>query len=234
MKQKLLTLIMLLVVAATGAWATQTVDEVTVPDIPASTLDMGIQTTYNVDANGWIVFNPYSTTATWWAVTTKSAQTEAYTKSDGDDFTAPFVSQSSDTQKINSSGNYAAAIRFTGATDASFLVNPRGNRNVIVAVYTYDGETQTLHESKSCANGSGYKEILFSSLVTSKNYIAYIYTKASSNCTIGEIALKKPVDTTPAAVSITSPASDPDLVAITQGQTTTLSITATGYPAPEY
>ena len=234
MKQKLLTLFTLLLTVCSGAWANQTIDDVTVPDIPASTLDMGSQTTYTPDANGWIVFNPYSVTATWWAVTNKSAQTENYTKKDGDGFTAPFVTQTSDTQKINSSGNYAAAIRFTGATDASFLVNPRGNRNIIVAIYTYNGETQTLHETKSCTNGSGFKEILFTSLSETTNYVAYIYTKATSNCTLAEIALKKTVDTTPAAVSITSPASDPELIEITQGQTTTLNITASGYPAPEY
>ena len=232
--KKLLTLFTLLLTVCSGAWANQTIDDVTVPDIPASTLDMGSQTTYTPDANGWIVFNPYSVTATWWAVTNKSAQTENYTKDDGDGFTAPFVTQTSDTQKINSNGNYAAAIRFTGATDASFLVNPRGNRNVIVAIYTYNGETQTLLETKSCSNGSGFKEIPFTSLSESTNYVAYIYTKATSNCTLAEIALKKTVDTTPAAVSITSPVSDPELIEITQGQTTTLNITASGYPAPEY
>ena len=234
MKKKLFTLLTLLLCVCSGAWATQTIDGVTVPNIPESSLDMGSQTTYNVDANGWIVFNPYDVAAKWWAVNTKSAQTENYTKQDGDGFTAPFVTQTSSTQKINSNGNYAAAIRFTGVTDASFLVNPRGNRNVIVALYTYDGENQTLCDSKACSNGAGFKEILFSSLSSSTNYVAYIYTKATSNCTLAEIALKKTIDTTPAAVSITSPASDPDLVEITQGKTTTLSIIASGYPAPEY
>lgn len=39
---------------------------------------------------------------------------------------------------------------------------------------------------------------------------------------------------TPTAPAITSPASDPDLQTITQGETKTFEVTATGYPAPTY
>lgn len=236
--KKLLTLLTLLVVSVTGAWASQTIGEVRLPDIPSSTLDMSSQTDFSVNASGWIVFDPYgdASSKTYMKWDVQKTQTEDITSVDFTSFTAPFYSKVSSTawSRLNKKNNESVAFRFTGAEKASFLVNPRGNRTVTVALYSYNGESQSSVESKSCTSGSGFKEILFENLTTSTNYIAYIYTSAESNCIVCEIAVKKPVDTTPAAVSITSPASDPDLVAITQGQTTTLSITATGYPAPEY
>ena len=183
---------------------TDLISGVTLPDMPTASLNMATQSTFSPDANGWIVFDPYadaanqSTIPSWWKHSAKNTQGEALSAETLAtlDLTAPFVAKSTNHVRINSSGNYNGAIRFTGAEKASFLVNPRGNRSVVVALFSYAGETQTpVGDPVACTNGAGFKEILFSSLTTSTTYVAYIYTTATSNCCLVEIAIKAPVNT---------------------------------------
>ena len=237
----------LLLCLCSGAWGNQTslITDVTLPDLPASSLDMSSQTTYNVDANGWIVFDPYliANNTSWWSYTNKSSQSQSFSADDLTALspTAPFTAKTTTHFKINSSGSYAAAIRFTGAETISFLVHPRSattNKEIYIALYSYDSKadpTQTQVGSIKKTSSNAFHELIFEDLSASNTYVAYVYGGSSGqNAALLEIALKKHVDTTPTAVTITSPASDPDMVEITQGQTTTLNVTATGYPAPEY
>ena len=101
MKKLLFTLLMLLVMCVTGAWANQTtlIENVTLPDMPTSSLDLSSQTTYTPDANGWIVFDPYniSNDPTWWKVTSKANQTSGKAfEPNSTSTTAPFTAKASD------------------------------------------------------------------------------------------------------------------------------------------
>jgi len=196
-------LFILFTFAIGNVWGNQTdlITGITLPDMPTASLNLASQTTFTADANGWIVFDPYadaanqSTIPSWWKHAAKSTQGETYTATGEEGFVAPFVSKSTNHFKINNSGSNSGAIRFTGAEKASFLVNPRGNRNVVVALYSYASETQTpVGDPVACTNGSGFKEIIFPSLTKTTTYIAYIYTSATSNCCLCEIALKAPVN----------------------------------------
>lgn len=209
--KKIFTLAAAVLASFSLAWADQTdlVSGVTLPDMPSASLDLTSQTTFTPDGNGWVVFDPYadaanlSTVPAWWNHSAKTTQSENVTADAVKDMTAPFVAKTTNNFKVNFNGNYAGAIRFTGATDASFLVNSRSSKVFYVGLYTYIGETQTLVEEKS-VSGSGYKEILYSSLNASTTYVAYVYGKVSQNQCIAEIALKgpAPVAVCPSGLSI--------------------------------
>ena len=209
--KKIFTLAAAVLASLSLAWANQTdlVSGVTLPDMPSASLDLTSQTTFTPDGNGWVVFDPYADAANlssipaWWNHSAKTTQSENVTADAVKDMTAPFVAKTTTNFKVNFNGNYAGAIRFTGATDASFLVNSRSSKVFYVGLYTYNGETQTLVEEKS-VSGSGYKEILYSSLNASTTYVAYVYGKVSQNQCIAEIALKgpAPVAVCPSGLSI--------------------------------
>ena len=207
MKTKLLTLLTLLVTCVTGAWSADGGKATR----PSTSLDLASQTTYTPDANGWIVFDPYTIAGspTWWTITTKSNQTTGadYT-AEGSTFTAPFSDKASDAAsiKINYTGSYSSAIRFTGVEKASFLVHPRSSKTFYVGLYSFDGESESLVEEKSAA-GNAYKEIIYPSLSPSTTYIAYFYGKEKQNMSLVEVALKKvavpgAIDFSPAAGSV--------------------------------
>ena len=236
--KKLLSLILLGMLCSIGnVWANQTtlITGVTLPDIPGSTLNMVSQTDFTPDANGWIVFKPYTESInakSYWTTTDFKSTSASWTKPDG--AVAPFAGGSSINVLTVNKTTKTHALRFTGAEKVSFLVASGGSRTIYVALFSYDGETQTqvTGSPKSCGNTT--TELIFEGLTTSTTYIAYIYESTDSNGRVFEIAIKKEVDTTPAAPSITSPASEPSLVDIIEGETTTFAITASGYPAPTY
>ena len=195
------TLLLLFTFAIGNVLANQTdlVTGVTLPDVPASCLDMASQSAYTPDANGWIVFNPYSVTSTWWKVTSQSSQSATCDQSrlDALEPIAPFVPLTSgNVQKINFSGNYAAAVRFKGATNISFLVHPRSSKTFYVGLYSYNPSTsaQELVEEKS-VSGNNANVIEYTGLTTSTEYIAYMYGKVSQNMSLLELAIKAPVNT---------------------------------------
>ena len=194
-------LIILFTFAIGNVLANQTdlVTGVTLPDVPASCLDMASQSAYTPDANGWIVFNPYSVTSTWWKVTSQSSQSATCDQSrlDALEPIAPFVPLTSgNVQRINYSGNYAAAVRFKGATNISFLVHPRSSKTFYVGLYSYNPSTsaQELVEEKS-VSGNNANVIEYTGLTTSTEYIAYMYGKESQNMSLLELAIKAPVNT---------------------------------------
>ena len=199
--QLICTLVLLFTFAIGNVLANQTdlVTDVTLPDVPASCLDMASQSAYTPDANGWIVFNPYSVTSTWWKVTSQSNQSATCDQSRLDALKpiAPFVPLTSGSaQKINYNGNYAAAVRFKGATNISFLVHPRSSKTFYVGLYSYNPSTsaQVLIEEKS-VSGNNANVIEYTGLTTSTEYIAYMYGKVSQNMSILELAIKAPVNT---------------------------------------
>ena len=241
--------ILFFTLSITQMWANQTglIDGITLPDMPSASLDMASQTTFTADANGWIVFDPYadaanlSTIPSWWKHTAKSTQGQEVTEDALTTLspTAPFVAKNTNHFKTNT-GN-SAAIRFTGAEKVSFLVHPRSStsgKEICVALFTYGGSptpTQTIVGTAKKTSGNTFNELIFEGLTTSNVYVAYIYNAGTSqNGALAEIAIKKQVSTTPTAPAITNPASDPDLQTITQGETKTFTITATGYPAPTF
>ena len=197
MKQKLFTLLTLLVLCVTGAWANQTtlISGVTLPDIPSATLDMASQTDFTPDANGWIVFGPSSSqdnvvAKSYWNGT---ANTTSASWSKPGSAVAPFKGGSSINILTVQQTDRTHAFRFTGAESASFLVSSGGSRTIYVALYSYDGETQTQVTGSPKSIGNSVTELLYSGLSTSTNYIAYFYESTNSNGRIFEIALKKPV-----------------------------------------
>ena len=208
MKQKLIylfSLMLMCILGTSGALATQTtlISDVTLPDVPTSTLDLSSQTTFTADDNGWIVMIATeaipSSVPTWFAINgsrgTQSPQSNFTASSNTT--TAPFVDCSTGL-KIN---KYSpdAAIRFTGAEKASFLVSARSttsNKEMDIALFTYDGTTQTQVGSTLITSSKDPQELLFSGLDADKTYIAYIYGgSAGQNGSLMEIALKAPTKT---------------------------------------
>lgn len=206
----LMTLVFLFTLGIGQMWANQTslIDGITLPDMPTASLDMSSQTTFTADANGWIVFDPYadaanqSTIPAWWKHTTKGTQSQEVTADDLTtlDPTAPFVAKNTNHFKINGgSTKYAAAIRFTGAEKASFLVHPRSasaDKEMNIAIFTYDSEadpTQVQVGSTISTNANALREVLFNSLSTSNTYVVYVWggTKGQ-NGALCEVAIKGP------------------------------------------
>lgn len=216
--KKLFTLA-LAMLASVGLWANQTdlISGVTLPDMPTASLDLATQTTFTADDNGWIVFDPYanaanlSTVPTWWKHSAKGSQSQSFdaTALETLDPTAPFVTKTSSHFKINSSGSYAAAIRFTGAETASFLVHPRSsssNKEINVVLYKYDSEaTPTQTQIKAVqATSNAFNEVIFEDLTTTLEYVVYVYGgSAGQNGVLAEIALQKHVDTTTPVSEVT-------------------------------
>ena len=198
----------MMIVAITTSWATQTnlISGVTLPDVPASSLDLSSQTTFTADDNGWIVMVATeaipSTTPTWAAINgsrgTQSPQS-TFTASDPSTTTAPFVTCSSGL-KIN---KYSpdVAIRFTGAEKASFLVSARStstNKEMDIALFTYNSATgaQTQVGDTKTTTSKDPQELIFNDLETSNIYVAYIYGgSGGQNGSLMEIALKAPTKT---------------------------------------
>ena len=207
MKKQFLFLVLLGLLCSVGnVWAA----DGNLPSQPTTSLDLSTQSTYTPDGNGWIVFDPYSIAGspTWFTFTTKSSQSSgvAYT-AEGSEFVAPFVDKASDASsyKINYTGSYSVAVRFTGAEKASFLVCPRSSKSFYVGLYSVNTSTnaETLVEEKP-ASGSSTYEILYSSLTPSTTYVAYFYGKVKQNMSLMEIALKAPASGPSLAVSPSS------------------------------
>ena len=196
--RKLFTLAAALL-ASFSLWADQTtlIDGVTLPDIPASSLDMATQEFKTADENGWIVIEPNgeirNASVSWF--TAMAWNTTSVTISDVSSFTAPFTTLSNVSCTTVRKTERTKAIRFTGASDFAVLGSSTGSRNLIVALYSYDGTTQTAVESKS--TGNEYNEMLFTDLSLTTDYIAYMYCDVNSNAVVAEIAIKKPTCTSP-------------------------------------
>ena len=198
----------LLLTVCSGAWANQTtlITNVTLPDVPTASLDLASQTTYTPDVNGWIVFNAYSDIATnpqpsWWTfLGSRSSQSpQSNFTAEGSTTTAPFKDASTGF-KIN---KYSpdAAIRFTGAEKASFLVSARStssNKEMYIALFTYaSGNTSSQVQvgNTFVTSSKDPQECLFSDLSSDNTYIAYIYGGSSGqNGSLMEIALKAPTE----------------------------------------
>lgn len=198
-------LILLFSLSIGQMWADQTdlISDVTLPDVPASSLDMSSQTTFTPDANGWIVMQPNADVRnkdyTWF--TAMAWNTSSQSISDVSSFTAPFYTLSSVAVTTVQKTGRTKAIRFTGATDISFLVHSGGSRTIYVSLYTLNTLTsaQSLVETKS--QGNAWGELLFSGLSNANTYVAYMYESTNSNGYVAEIAIKKytasgPVDPT--------------------------------------
>lgn len=210
---------------ASSAWANQTslITNVTLPDVPASSLDLSSQTTYTPDGNGWIVFDPLaatsSSTPAWWKHITRA--TLATSCGDGGYVkgtsvsVAPFNSWTNGTNGFKTTGSASTALRFTGAEKVSFLLNPRSKsdgKKQCVSIYSYNVSTttQSLIETKTTTvNNNAWEELCFTDLSPENVYVAYVYKEYKSgtdqNGAIMEIAIKAPVATPPGAISF-SPA----------------------------
>ncbi|MBQ6984693.1 MAG: InlB B-repeat-containing protein [Paludibacteraceae bacterium] len=200
-------LILLFTFAIGNVWADQTdlISDVTLPDVPASSLDMSSQTTFTPDANGWIVMQPNADVRnkdyTWF--TAMAWNTSSQSISDVSSFTAPFYTLSSVAVTTVQKTGRTKAIRFTGATDVSFLVHSGGSRTIYVSLYTLNTLTsaQSLVETKS--QGNAWGELLFSGLSNANTYVAYMYESTNSNGYVAEIAIKKYVASGPVDPTIT-------------------------------
>ena len=181
------------ILASISLWADQTdlIEGVTLPDIPASALDMNDQEFKTPDEEGWIIIEPNAdvrnASVTWF--TAMAWNTSSVTISDVSGFTAPFVALNSVPVTTVQQTGRTKAIRFTGASDISFLVSSGGSRTIYVSLYEYADNAQTLVDTKSAANSP--TELLFSQLDATKDYIAYMYESTNSNGWVAEIAIKK-------------------------------------------
>lgn len=193
------------VLASVSMWANQTdlIDGVTLPDVPATALDMATQTFKTADDNGWIVMEPNAdirnASVTWF--TALAWNTTSVTVSDVSSFTAPFTTLNSVSCTTVQKTARTKAIRFTGASDISFLVGSGGSRTIYVSLFSYSGTTQTLVETKSAGNAA--TELLFSDLDKDADYIAYMYESTNSNGWVAEIAIKKFVNSTDPVAEVT-------------------------------
>ena len=199
MKKKLFTLLTLLVLCVTGAWASQTslIDGITLPDIPSGTIDMSDQTDFTPVEDGWIIFNPYTALSAKAYWTNNSGNKNGTTWEVPPTAIAPFVGAVSSTNSHTLRNNRTYALRFTGAEAVSFLVKAAAStKKAIVSLYSYDGETQTQVGSTKECTSTDATELLFDGLTTTITYIAYIYSNNSdSNSYVPEIGIKAP--TTP-------------------------------------
>ena len=228
-------------------WANQTdlISNVTLPDVPASSLDLSSQTTYTPDGNGWIVFDPYAATAsstpTWWKHTARAGQATScgdggYVKGTSVSV-APFNSWTNGTNGFKTTGSASTALRFTGAEKVSFLLNPRSQtagKKQCVSIYSYNVSTaaQSLVETKTTTvNNNAWEELCFTDLSPENVYVAYVYKEYKSgtdqNGAIMEIAIKAPVATLPGAISF-SPAAG----SVAAG--TSVTLTSSGATTIEY
>ena len=229
MKKKIFTLLTLLLTGLSGAWASNTtlIDGITLPDVPASTIDLSSQTDFSKDLDGWIVFNPYTalSTKTYWANNSgnKSGTTWAVPPT----AVAPFVGAVSSTNAHTLRNTRTYALRFTGAEAVSFLVkSASSSKKAIVNLYSYNGATHTAIGGARECTSTDPTEILIEGLTTSTTYIAYIYSNDSgSNSYVMEIGLKSPA--APRTVTTKNAAlSDQTFIAYNGNATPTLSSTA--------
>ena len=198
--KKVLSLLTLLIVAIGTSWGNQTelITNVTLPDVPTASLDLASQNTYEADGKGWIVITcssipTGSSKPTWWNVIGSGSQTpQSEFKKQGSTTTAPFVDCNTGL-KIN---KYSpdAAIRFTGAQKASFLVSARSttsNKEMYVALFSYDGTSQVQVGNILNTTSKDPQELIFNDLTIGTTYVAYIYGgSAGQNGSLMEIALQ--------------------------------------------
>ena len=204
--KKFFTLFTALLASISLSWANQTtlIDGVTLPDVPASSLDLATQTFKTADENGWIVMEPNAdiryASVTWF--TAMKWNTTSVTINDVSSFTAPFTTLNSVSCTTVQKTDRTKAIRFTNATDISFLVLSGGSRTIYVSLFSYSGGVQTLVETKS-TNQNSATELLFSDLATTTDYIAYMYESTNSNGVVAEIAIKKFVNSSDPVAEVT-------------------------------
>ena len=134
---RLLTLLVLTLTIGVGkilADQTALINNVTLPDVPTGTLDMSSQTFKTPDDDGWIVLQPNAdirnANVTWF--TAMAWNTSSQTISDVSSYTAPFYTLNSVAVTTVQQTARTKAIRFTEATDISFLVHSGGSRTVYV------------------------------------------------------------------------------------------------------
>ncbi|MBQ9236668.1 MAG: chitobiase/beta-hexosaminidase C-terminal domain-containing protein [Prevotella sp.] len=201
MKQKLFTLMMLLVAIVAGVKANQTdlISGVTLPDVPTGTLNLSSQEDFTADDKGWIVFEPNgdvrNASKDWFNAL--AWNTTSVTVSDVSGYTAPFVTLNSKSCTTVRKGERTKNMQFTGAETFSVLGSgSNGNRRFAVSLFSISGTTQTLVGTKYTATGSSFDELLFEDLSSTTTYVAYFYADIVSgsdgNSTLAEVALKAP------------------------------------------
>lgn len=211
---------------------TPTVAEGNTPAVPATALNMTTQEFRTPDANGWIVFYTKGVVdqsgITWWGKTQTNGGTATWAVPTGASAPeAPYVGGSS-TNRYTINTSRCHAIRFTGAEKLSFLVKDHASRTIIVKLYSYTAtpeESLSLVTTKQSSNSAAVQEILFSSLTTSTDYVAYIYCDNSSNVDLYEVGVKGSSSSDPVAVTGITLA--PSSATIKVGKTVTLVPTIT-------
>jgi len=197
--KKLFTLLTLALISIGSAWGSNTdlISGITLPDVPASTIDLSSQTDFTPNAYGWIVFNPYASLSskTYWSNNSGNKTGTTWDVPDGAN--APFVGSSTSVNVHTLRNNRSYALRFTGAEAVSFLVKAASDtKKAIVSLYSYSGTTHTAVGSAHECTSTDATEIYISGLSTSTTYIAYIYSNNDkSNSFVMEIGLKVPVTT---------------------------------------
>ncbi|MBQ9561758.1 MAG: chitobiase/beta-hexosaminidase C-terminal domain-containing protein [Prevotella sp.] len=197
--KKLLSLLTLLIVAIGTSWAVKpTITGITasnIPDAPTTALDLSSQEEFEADVNGWIVFYTKGVVdnKAWWGKTQTNGGSTSWTVPEGT--TAPFKGGSS-VNRFTMNTSRVHAVSFTGAESASFLgkatVSGGTYRNFLVNLYTFDGTSLSLVDSKTTGDQTEVTELLFEGLTASTTYVAYAYGDQSSNSDFYEVALKAP------------------------------------------
>ena len=195
--KKLFTLLTLMIVAITTSWGVKpTITGLTasnVPDAPTTALNLATQTDFEADKNGWIVFYTKGVvdSKAWWGKTQTNGGSTTWTVPSG--ATAPFKGASSSTNRFTMNTTRVHAISFTGAEKASFLGKASSSsgtyRNFLVNLYSFDGTTLSLVESKTTGDQTAVTELLFEDLTKSTVYVAYAYGDQTSNSDFYEVAL---------------------------------------------
>ena len=198
--KKVFTLMMFALLSVGSAWADTKptidgVDSEKVPDAPTVTLDLSSQEDFTASESGWIVFNPKAEGVEkkdYWTNNVTNGNNRTWAVPSG--ATAPFVG-SGDGEKTCFAVHKERvhSLRFTGAETLSVLGKSGGtSRSIMVSLYTYDGTTFTLVDTKS-DKSNNVVEILFTDLNTSTNYVAYFYgSDAKNNSDLYEVAIKSP------------------------------------------
>ena len=194
MKRKLFCLLTLLLTVCSGAWANQTnlITGITLPDVPTGTID--VSSVEVSKENGWyLMMSPktnLTSSLTWYKGIGTNGGSSSYNIPSGT--VAPYTSGKQEINRYTvQKGGRSHAIRFTGVETASFLGNYNSDtRKTCVSLFSYDGETQSLVETKSVSSSIG--EMVFTELSKSTNYIAYIYGSDSNNSDFYGFALKAP------------------------------------------
>lgn len=201
------------------------------PNAPTAALDMSTQEFRTPDANGWIVFYNKGVVEgqSWWSSAVTNGGTTTWSVPTGASAPeAPFLGATSNTNKYTMNNTRCHSIRFTGAEKFSILVKGHASRATIVKLFSYTStpdEALLLVDTKQSSNTATVQEILFSSLNTSIDYVAYIYGSVSDNVDFYEIAIKGPASSDPVAVTGITIAPSPASVKV--GKTITLTPTIT-------